>query len=240
MGLMRLEGKTAFITGGGGGIGRALVLAFLKEGAQVLICGRGEARLRQAEKAAAPWAERFSFLTGDISNRDDCRRMADWMARRWGRLDVLVNNAGILGPRAPLSDYPPEEWEAVIRINLCGVFFITQAVLPLMRKGTAGSIINLSSSVGRKGRALWGAYSASKFGVESLTQTLAEELSPFGIRVNSVNPGGTLTEMRRLAYPEEDPAALPTPEAILPVFLYLASDESKGVSGQALNARDWL
>jgi NAD(P)-dependent dehydrogenase (short-subunit alcohol dehydrogenase family) len=104
----------------------------------------------------------------------------------------------------------------------------------------SGSIINVSSGVGRIGRACWGAYAASKFGVEGLTQVLADELREFGIRANSVNPGPTRTEMRALAYPEEDPLTLPTPDHVAPVFVYLASDDSAAVTGQSFDARDWL
>jgi len=110
----------------------------------------------------------------------------------------------------------------------------------LLKKSKNGSIINVSSTVGRKGRTHWGAYSASKFGLESLTQILAEELKEFNIRSNSVNPGGTRTEMRATAYPEEDPLSLPTPEEISPVFVYLASDQSIGVTGREFNAREWI
>jgi NAD(P)-dependent dehydrogenase (short-subunit alcohol dehydrogenase family) len=103
-----------------------------------------------------------------------------------------------------------------------------------------GSIINVSSGVGRIGKPRWGAYAASKFALEGLTQLLAAELQPFHIRVNAVNPGGTRTGMRAAAYPEEDPLTLPTPEQITPVFVYLASDESRDVTGQSLEARDFL
>ncbi|MGZ8427474.1 MAG: SDR family NAD(P)-dependent oxidoreductase, partial [Candidatus Binatia bacterium] len=107
----------------------------------------------------------------------------------------------------------------------------------LARRG--GSIINLTSGVGRLGKARWGAYAVSKAGLEGFTQVLADEVKAAGIRVNSVNPAATRTRMRAAAYPEEDPATLPTAESILPIFIYLASDESQRVTGQALNAREW-
>jgi NAD(P)-dependent dehydrogenase (short-subunit alcohol dehydrogenase family) len=103
-----------------------------------------------------------------------------------------------------------------------------------------GSIVNVSSGVGRAGKARWGAYAASKFGVEGFTQVLADELKDLNIRANAVNPGGTRTEMRAQAYPEEDPLTLPTPEEITDVFVYLASPESAGVTGKSFDARDWL
>jgi NAD(P)-dependent dehydrogenase (short-subunit alcohol dehydrogenase family) len=102
-----------------------------------------------------------------------------------------------------------------------------------------GSIINVSSGVGRVGRARWGAYAVSKFGLEGLTQVLADEVKEFGIRVNSVNPGPTRTEMRAEAYPEEDPLTLPTPEQITPIFVHLATAQSENLTGQMLEAQDW-
>jgi NAD(P)-dependent dehydrogenase (short-subunit alcohol dehydrogenase family) len=237
---MRLKDKTVLITGGGGGIGRVMARAFVQEGAGVLICGRDRKRLESVSaEVQAPEGKLF-YLVCDITKNDDLKRLAQWIAQAWGRLDVLVNNAGVLGLMVPLKDYPEAVWDEVIRINLTGAFLVTRSVLPFMIKAGGGSIINLSSTVGREARANWGAYAASKFGMEGLTQVLADELKPHGIRVNSVNPGGTRTEMRSVAYPKEDPSALPSPEAIMPLFIHLASDESKEVTGQALNARDWM
>ncbi len=236
---MRLKDKTILITGGGGGIGKVMARTFVQEGARVLICGRMRKRLESVVEEVQASQGQLSSLTVDISKAEDLKRLAHWIDQTWGHLDVLVNNAGVLGLMVPLKDYPEAVWDEVIQINLTGAFMVTHAILPLMIKAGGGSIINLSSTVGRKGRANWGAYAVSKFGLEGLTQVLAEELKPYGIRVNSVNPGGTRTEMRTVAYPKEDPSKLPSPEEIMPIFIYLASDESKEVTGQALNARDW-
>jgi NAD(P)-dependent dehydrogenase (short-subunit alcohol dehydrogenase family) len=179
-------------------------------------------------------------LQADVADRDQVKDLAGEIMRRFGRLHVLVNNASLLGPRVPLVEYPEEEWEAVIAVNLTGPFLVTKACLPLMTAAGEGSIINVSSGVGRIGKPRWGAYAASKFGLEGLTQVLAAELEPLHIRVNAVNPGGTRTAMRAAAYPEEDPLTLPTPEQVTPVFVYLASDESRKITGQSLEARDFL
>jgi NAD(P)-dependent dehydrogenase (short-subunit alcohol dehydrogenase family) len=127
----------------------------------------------------------------------------------------------------------------VIRVNLHGVFLLSQEAVKRMIVQRHGSIINVSSGVGRVGRARWGAYAVSKFGLEGLTQVLADEVKEFGIRVNSVNPGPTRTEMRAEAYPEEDPLTLPTPEQITPIFVHLASAQSENLTGQMLEAQDW-
>jgi NAD(P)-dependent dehydrogenase (short-subunit alcohol dehydrogenase family) len=159
---------------------------------------------------------------------------------RFGTIDVLVNNASILGPREPIATYPVAAWEEVLRVNLTGIFLVTRAVLPAMMARRAGSIINVTSGVGRRGKARWGAYAVSKAGVENFTQVLADEVTESQIRVNAVNPAATRTAMRAAAYPSEDPLTLPSPEEIVPVFLYLASDDSATITGESLDAHDWL
>ena len=176
-------------------------------------------------------------VPADLTRREDVACLVEAIRERFGRLDVLVNNAGILGAHAPIAEYPEDAWDVVVAANLTAVFRLTKAALPLMPHG--GSIINVSSSVGRIGRAGWGAYSVSKFGVEGLSQVLADELRERGIRVNTVNPGGTRTAMRAAAYPDEDSLTLPSPDDVTPIFVYLASDESLDVTGRAFDARGW-
>jgi NAD(P)-dependent dehydrogenase (short-subunit alcohol dehydrogenase family) len=236
---MRLNGMKTLVTGGAKGIGKGIAAAYLAEGASVVICGRNELSLKAACNDLGKLGP-VDYIVADISHRDDVRRLAEEIGERWGQLDVLVNNASILGERKPIIDYPEDVWEEVLDINLNAQFYVTKALLPLLMKSKSASIINVSSSVGRKGKKEWGAYAASKFGVEALTQVLADELGESGPRVNSVNPGGTRTGMRADAYPDEDPMSLPSPEDISPVFVYLASDESKGVTGREFNARDWI
>ena len=236
---MRLKGKKALITGGSKGIGKGIAAAFLREGASVIICGRNEINLKAACNELGKLG-RIEYIVADIANRDDIGVLAKSLGDKWGSLDVLVNNASILGERKPVSEYPEDVWEEVIHINLNAQFFVTKALLPLLKESESGSIINVSSSVGRQGKKEWGAYAASKFGLEGLTQVLADELGESGPRVNSVNPGGTRTDMRAGAYPDEDPMTLPSPEDISPVFVYLASDDSIGVTGKEFNARDWI
>jgi NAD(P)-dependent dehydrogenase (short-subunit alcohol dehydrogenase family) len=239
--IAKLSGKVALITGGGRGIGKAITAAYAQEGAKVFICGRAEAVL---EKAAMEIRGRgggeISWRRADITTASEVKRLVEEVSRVYGTIDILVNNASILGPRLPIVDYPLASWREVLETNLTAVFMMSQEVLKLMVPRREGSIINVSSGVGRVGKARWGAYAASKFGVEGLTQVLADEVKDYGIRVNAVNPGGTRTEMRAKAYPEEDPMTLPTPEEITRVFVYLASAESRGVTGKSFEAREWV
>jgi NAD(P)-dependent dehydrogenase (short-subunit alcohol dehydrogenase family) len=235
---MKLKDKIALITGGSKGIGKGIAKAFLKEGAVVVICGRKKRELESTLEELSGYGN-VSYIKADISKRNKVASLKNEIGERFGKLDVLVNNASILGLRKPIIDYDEDIWQETVHINLNAQFFVTKALLPLLMKADNGSIINVSSSVGRRGKAGWGAYAASKFGLEGLTEVLADELKS-KVRVNSVNPGGTRTDMRREAYPEEDPDTLPTPDDITPIFIYLASDDSIDVTGEALNARDWI
>jgi NAD(P)-dependent dehydrogenase (short-subunit alcohol dehydrogenase family) len=237
----KLIKNVALITGATRGIGKAVAAAYLREGARVFICARN-----QQEVAATVRELRYDNTdaqvdgcAGDVGKENDVCQIVDAVIERFQTIDTLVNNASLLGPRVALVDYPFGQWEDVIRVNLHGVFLLSQQVVKRMIARRHGSIINVSSGVGRVGRARWGAYAVSKFGLEGLTQVLADEVKEFGIRVNSVNPGPTRTEMRAEAYPEEDPLTLPTPEQITPIFVHLASAQSENVTGQMLEAQDW-
>jgi NAD(P)-dependent dehydrogenase (short-subunit alcohol dehydrogenase family) len=236
----RLSGKVALITGASRGIGKAVAAAYLRAGASVFVCARNEDGLSAALAELGQEGGRVAGASGDVGIEQDVQRLAASAQARFGAIDVLVNNASILGPREPLAEYPLAAWDEVLRVNLTAVFLMTRAVLPIMLSRGAGSIINVTSGVGRRGKARWGAYAVAKAGVENFTQVLADELKGSPVRVNAVNPNATRTAMRAAAYPEEDPLSLPTAEAIVPVFLYLASDEAAAVTGQSLDARDWM
>ncbi len=232
-----LEGKVALITGASQGLGKALALAYADAGARVVINSRSEESLRPvAEEAISSGAEVLA-VAADVSQSADVERLVGAATQRFGQIDVLVNNAGVLGPRVTIERYPEDEWRRVIDANLTGLFLVSKAAIPHMPQGA--SIINVVSGVSVEGRAEWGAYSVSKFGVEGLTQILAAELKERGIRANAVDPGGMRTEMRAAAYPEEDPMIRITPEENTGVFLYLASDESTGVTGERFKAQEF-
>lgn len=239
-GEQKLRGKVALVTGASRGIGRAVAAAYAREGARVFLCARHQQNLDRAihDIAAAAGGE-IAGCPGDVGSAEDVQRIVRAATDRFGTIDVLVNNASILGPRVAIVDYPVSGWQEVIRVNLTGIFLLMREVLPIMLKKRSGSIINVTSGVGRNGKARWGAYAVSKAGIECLTQILADELKGSGVRVNAVNPAATRTEMRALAYPQEDPQKLPTAEEVVPIFVDLASDDTESISGASLDARNW-
>ncbi|MGI8911520.1 MAG: SDR family NAD(P)-dependent oxidoreductase [Rubrobacteraceae bacterium] len=232
-----LEGKVVLITGASQGLGRALALAFAREGASLVVNSRSEGSLRPVVEEIKDLGAEALAVAADVSESADVKRLVDAAVERFGGVDILVNNAGLLGPRVAIEEYPEDEWRKVMDANLTGLFLVSKAAIPHIPDG--GSIINIVSGVSVEGRAAWGAYSVSKFGVEGLTQILAAELEERGIRVNAVDPGGMRTDMRAAAYPDEDPMTRITPEENTAVFLYLASDESRGVTGERFKAQEF-
>ena len=234
------SGKVALVTGGGDGIGRATALALAKAGVRCFICGRTEETLSQTTDLAGESELTLEFRRTDVGSPAEVEALIHWIQHRAGRLDILINAAGVLGRHAPLAEVTPEQWDEVIRTNLTGTYLTCRAAASLMVKQKSGCIINLTSGVGRHGRAGWGPYAVSKFGVEGLTQTLAEELASSGIRVMAVNPGGTRTKMRAAAYPREDPATVQAPETVAAVLLGLVADPAQTLSGKSLDVGDFL
>ena len=194
-GAKRLDGKVALVTGGSRGIGRAVAATYVRAGARVYICGRNKDDLDTALRELQASGGEVDGETADVGSVEDVKRVVRSASRRFGTIDVLVNNASIVGPRVTMVEYPDPAWEEVLRINLSGVFFLCREVLPLMLAKRSGSIINVTSGVGRQGKARWGAYAVSKAGLECLTQVLADEVKDSGIRVNAVNPAATRTAM---------------------------------------------
>ena len=234
-----LSNRFCLITGSSRGIGLGVARVLAENGAIVFLHGKDEESLRES-LAELYEARKHSYITADLNTPKGAGLLAAEFLRLHKRLDVLIHSAGILGPPGvPLAEYPEESWKDVLKLNLTAPFLVTQALLTALRKGDQPSVIFVSSGVGYRGRAGWGAYSVSKFGVEGLNQVWADELEAEGIRVNAVNPGGTRTQMRAAAYPQEDPMILPTPEDIAAVFVWLARADTT-VTGKSLEARDWV
>ncbi|MGP9497985.1 MULTISPECIES: YciK family oxidoreductase [unclassified Halomonas] len=236
-----LENRVVLVTGAGDGIGRAAALQYAQHGATVILLGRTIEKLERVydeiEALGGPQPAIFplNFEGATLSDFDD---MAKTLDKEFGRLDGLLHNAGLLGRITPFEQYDAELWEQVMQVNINGPVWMTQALLPLLKQSDDASIIFTSSSVGRKGRAYWGAYSVSKFATEGFVEVLADELEhQTNIRVNTLNPGATRTQMRRSAYPGEDPATLRMPNDIMPTYLWLMGPDSAGVSGQKFDAQ---
>jgi NAD(P)-dependent dehydrogenase (short-subunit alcohol dehydrogenase family) len=236
-----LENKVILVTGAGDGIGRAAALSYAQHGATIILLGRTieklEAVYDEIEAAGYPQAAIYPVHLRGAAMKD-YEELANTIEREFGRLDGLLHNAGVLGQRRTLAQTTVDSWDEVLHVNLTAPFMMTQALLPMLAAAEKASIILTSSSVGRKGRAFWGAYAVSKFGLEGMMQILAEEEFELNnIRVNSINPGATQTVMRRTAYPGENPQNNPLPEVIMPLYLYLMSDASKTVNGQQFDAQ---
>lgn len=236
----RLAGKVALITGGTRGVGLAVAKAYVREGAKVVVASRTAYELRQVVESLKQLGGNAVGAKADLTNPGDADALYTAACRAFGRVDILVNNAAMLGARRKVVDTTNEEWQKVIDTNLTSVFHVTRAALGSMIPGNGGSIINVTSSVGRQGKAEWGAYAVSKGGIETFTQVLADELTVYNIRANTVDPGAVRSQIRQLAFPKEDPRTLTLPENIVNVFIYLASDASRGVSGMQFNAREWM
>ena len=232
-----LEEKVILVTGASQGLGKALALAYAGEGAKVVVNSRNEDSIKPVAEEVEEKGVEVLAVAADVSDGSEVQKLIDETVDKFGRIDVLVNNAGVLGPRVAIEEFPEDEWRKVIDANLTGPYLVAKAAIPHIPEG--GSIINLVSGVSVEGRAEWGAYSVSKFGIEGLSQILAAELEERGIRSNAVDPGGMRTDMRAAAYPDEDPTTRITPEENTDVFLYLASDESKGVTGGRFKAQEF-
>lgn len=233
--FLALADRVALVTGAGRGIGRATAECFARQGAKVVLCARTSRELREAVAAITAAGGEAVARRADLGSARDAKAVVQFTLRRYGGLDLLINNAGILGPRVPLSDYPVRDWDRVLKINLSGTFYITREAVRAMLARRGGTIITISSSVGRKGRGQWGAYAVSKFGAEGLTQVLADEGRERGICAVTFNPGGTRTRMRAQAYPGEDPRRLREPSETAEALLRLATRLSPAASGRAFD-----
>jgi NAD(P)-dependent dehydrogenase (short-subunit alcohol dehydrogenase family) len=236
-----LKGRVILVTGAGRGIGATAAKTFAAHGATVLLLGKTEDNLSRVydaiEAAGHPQAAVIPFnLETALPHQYD--ELAAMIEAEFGKLDGVLHNASIIGPRTPLEQLSGDNFMRVMQVNVNAMFILTSTLLPLLKLSADASVVFTSSSVGRKGRAYWGAYAVSKFATEGLMQVLADEVDGIAnVRANSVNPGATRTDMRAQAYPGENPQNNPLPEAIMPVYLYLMGPDSTGVNGQAFDAQ---
>lgn len=251
----RLAGRAAIVTGGGRGIGRAIAGLFAAEGAALMLAGRNEAALARAAEELRESGATVEYAATDVRDETAVERMTAAAIERLGKIDVLVNNAGIAGPAALVSEIDAADWNETLDINLTGAFLCAKhAARHMIERGGGGTIVNISSIAGRIGYALRTPYAASKWGMIGLSHSLAAELGAYGIRVNCVCPGATAGEriervLRDRAAAEGSsvevvkksfvgPAALGrlvTAGEVARGVLYFACDESSGVTGQVVN-----
>ena len=267
--MYNLNGKAALVTGAArkSGIGRAIALRLAEEGASVVVVSKYRPlELLPEEEKVAGWQGLESLvneietkgcqalaITSDVTLSQEVNRMVDVALCRFGKIDILINNAGATHELIPLVDLDEEQWQRTIAINLTGAFLCSKAVVKTMiQRGEGGKIINISSRAGKQGIAGMGAYCASKFGLIGLTQVLALELAPYRINVNAICPGQIITDLAKQDYPgltweeikkkvsEEHVSHIPlgrlgTLEDVANVAAFLASSEADYMTGQAIN-----
>jgi NAD(P)-dependent dehydrogenase (short-subunit alcohol dehydrogenase family) len=251
---MKLEGKVAIVTGGGGGIGRAIALRFTREGAAVVVAGPTEEKIKAVEKEILESGGRALAVLTDVADEANVERMVAAALSEFSQIDILVNNAGIAGPTALVPNVSREEWDRTFAVNLTGAFLCAKHVLPHLIERRSGCIINITSIAGLQAYAYRSPYCASKWGMIGLTQTLAEEGGRYGITANAIAPGPVRgpriervirnrAEEMKLPYEEVvrqyvEPTALKRmveEEDIAAMAVFLASDEGGNITGETLN-----
>ena len=233
-----LNSKVILVTGANKGFGLAISMDLAKAGATVIMLGRDLSSLEYAYDAVvdAGYKEPILYpLDLEGASPENYQELQDNIIEKFNRLDGLIHNAAILGTQMPIDQYDIKLWYSTLQINLSAPFMLTQFLIPALKKSDDARILFLSSSVGRKARAYWGAYSVSKFGLEGLAMTLSEELEKTKIKVNTINPGKMRTEMRRAAYPAEDASTVPKPGEKSSVIVYLLSKEGEKINGEQLS-----
>lgn len=238
---MRLKGKVAIVTGGGRGIGREIAMLYAEEGADVTVTARSRSEIEAVAEEIKALGRRALAIVTDVREESQVNEMVHHTLGEFGKIDILVNNAGgALGTvLCSVWDLSLQQWREVLDTNLTGTFLCCKAVLPQMIKQRGGIIINVSSAMGQRGRAGFGAYSAAKFGVEGLTQVLAAELAAYNIRVNSLCPGGRVATPSILKQPSIPNVPLLRTDIVRPLVLFLASDDSTGRTGEHFDCKEW-
>ncbi len=237
----QLKNKIVLVTGASRGIGKSASIMYASLGAKVILLGRDLKSLEQVydEIVQLKYSEpMISLMDLERADGNDYQAVYENMMNEFGRLDGLLLNASMLGDRSPIAHYDSEAWARTIHVNLTSQFLLTKSLLPALYESDNASVIFTSSSVGRVGKAFWGAYSVSKFGVEALSQILsAEHEDQLNIRFNCINPGATRTKLRKEAYPYEDEHKLKEPIDLMDKYAWLMSDESINIKGQSIDCQ---
>ena len=217
-----LEGKIALITGASRGIGRAVALRYAAEGAHVILIAKTIAALEEVDDEIQALGGQTTLVPMNLREFDKIDQMGQALHDRFGKIDIVVGNAGVLGDLTPMSQLKIKMWNEVMDVNVTANWRLIRSMEPLLRQSDAGRAIFLSSGTTKAPRAFWAAYAVSKAALENMVQTWAEELHKTNIKVNLIDPGATRTRMRAQAYPGEDQMDLKTPEELTDLFLELA------------------
>ncbi len=234
----RLEGRLAVITGASRGIGKSVSLAFAREGAHCILVARTPGALEDVDDAIQALGGSATLVPVDLTDFDAIDRLGASIYERWGKLDILIGNAGILGTLSPIGHIKVEEWQKVLDVNLTANWRLLRSLDPLLRESDAGRVIMVSSGVAQTHKAYWGTYAVSKAAVEAMAGIYANENANTHINCNTINPGATRTNMRAQAMPGEDPETLPHPDEVAQLFLELALP-SCDQNGAVINFREW-
>ncbi len=231
-----LAGRLALVTGASRGIGRAVALGLAEQGAELILIARTVGGLEEVDDAVKAMGGKASLVPLDLTDFDGLDRLGALIFERWKKLDILIGNAGILGPLSPIGHIPPKEWHKLLDVNLTANWRLIRSMDPLLRQSDAGRAVFVTSGAAHKHRPFWGGYAVTKAALESLVLTYAAECAKTTVQANLVNPGATRTAMRAAAMPGEDPDTLPRPQDLVPVFLDLVSPKSTR-HGEIIEAR---
>ena len=218
--------RLALVTGASRGIGRAVALELARQGAHVVIAARTIGGLEELDDEIRTFGGKATLLDLDIRKGDKIDQLGPTLYQRWGRLDILVSGAGILGPLSPLHHVTEDAWNAVIDTNLSANWRLIRTLDPLLKRSDGGRAVFVTSGATSAKNAYWGPYAVSKAGLEALVKTYANEVASTPLRVNLVNPGPVRTQMRAKAFPGEDPATLKAPDEVTATFVRLAEASS--------------
>ncbi len=236
---LALSGRVALVTGATRGIGRAIALGLARQGAHMIAVGRTQGALEELDdEILALSGERATLVPLDITDGDGIDRLGAAVFERWGRLDILVAAAGVLGVTTPAPHMDPQVWDKVMAVNLTANYRLIRSMDLLLRKAEAGRAVFITSGAARRPRAFWSAYAASKAGLDALAASYADEVEHTALRIAVVNPGPMRTRMRAAAFPGEDPMTLPEPDEIVPMILELVSPGSDP-KPQPIDFTDW-
>lgn len=235
---MQLHQKTAIITGGGRGIGRAIAIAYAREGARVVVAARSTDEIAETVWLIEELGQRAHAVQVDVRQRNQVEHLVEQTIQLYGKPHILVNSAGV-GLRAPLHETSEEHWDTVHDTLLKGPYLMTRTVLPYLVEQGQGNIINIGAPIEKLALPGFAAYCAAKYGVEGLTRTLAKELRRYGINVNALHPGGSVdTRLKRELAPNTTRDIL-SPESVTEAAIFLAAQAPRGLSGEIINTRLW-